>query len=325
MRRLNWGCGDHVAEGWINADKQEARHVDLAHDIRDGLPLADDSIDYAVSIHALQELTYHEVVPALAELRRVLKPGGVLRLGLPDLRRAIRAYLLGKEEYFKVDKEEVHSDGGRFIVHALWYGYSRTLFTADFAEELLCRAGFSDVVECPHGITASKYADIVVLDNRREETFFVEATKAPRAEVRDTPYNSSMSKAPSVEVIDAALPKEREHLTGGRIRAVPNPDGTVAIQGWVLGRERKAESVELLSGTEVIGRADVSAARPDIAEKFTETAQAANCGFRLVVRPEGRGESTLLAQAVLDDGTRAPIETVRVKVSKPGFLRRLRG
>ena len=261
----------------------------------------------------------------MMELHRVLKPNGVLRLGLPDARRAIRAYLLGKRDYFKVDEREVRSDGGRFIVHALWYGCSRTLFTVDFVEELLSKAGFAEIVECPHGVTASKYTDIVVLDNRPEESFFIEARKPPGAEVPVTPYNPSMSRTPSVEVMDAELPREREHLTGGRIRAVPHSDGTLAIQGWVLGRERKAQTVELLSGDEVIGRADVNAARPDIAERFAETDQAANCGFRLVVRPEGRGESTLLAQAVLDDGTRAPIEAVRVKVSKPGFLRRLRG
>ena len=176
-KRLNWGCGAHVREGWVNSDAKVDDGVDLVCDIRKGLPLDTDSIDYAVSIHALPELSYSEVVPALEELRRVLKPGGVLRLALPDLRRAIAAYTFKNHDFFQVDESEVRSDGGRFIVHILWYGYSRTLFTVDFVEELLTRARFVDVMECRYRQTASRFGEIVELDNREDESLFVEATK----------------------------------------------------------------------------------------------------------------------------------------------------
>ena len=127
-KRLNWGCGEHTAPGWINSDANEEGGADLVCDIRQGLPLEESSIDYAVSVHALPELAYPEVVPALRELRRVLKPSGVLRLVLPDLDRAIRAYLSRDDGYFKVTPEEARSPGGRFIVHMLWHGHSRTPF-----------------------------------------------------------------------------------------------------------------------------------------------------------------------------------------------------
>ena len=84
VRRLNWGCGEHPDPGWINSDIKDTPGVDVACDIRDGLPLETDSIDYVSSIHALPEIPYGDLVGALGELRRVLKPGGVLRLGLPD-------------------------------------------------------------------------------------------------------------------------------------------------------------------------------------------------------------------------------------------------
>ncbi|MEK6271938.1 MAG: methyltransferase domain-containing protein [Actinomycetota bacterium] len=177
VKRLNWGCGAHVRQGWINSDIKPDSGVDLVCDIRTGLLLESDSVDYAVSIHALPELSYPEVVPALEELRRVLRPDGVLRLGLPDLHRAIQAYVLGKEDYFQVNQDQIQSSGGRFIAHILWYGYSRTLFITDFIEELMIKAGFVAVEECQYQRTASPFPEIVELDNRERESLFVEGTK----------------------------------------------------------------------------------------------------------------------------------------------------
>jgi predicted SAM-dependent methyltransferase len=189
MNRLNWGCGGHIAPGWINSDIKDDPGIDLVCDIRQGLPLETASIDYAVSIHALPEFSYPEIVPALRELRRVLKPGATLRLALPDLRRGIDAYLAGDDDYFKVPPGEVQSLGGRFVVQMIWYGYSRTLFTTDFALELLGKAGFVDLSECSFGVSASGVPEIVELDNREDESIFVEGRKPPPASpsAGDTP------------------------------------------------------------------------------------------------------------------------------------------
>ncbi len=177
VRRLNWGCGAAGEPGWINSDLKDGPGIDISADIRDGLPLPDDSLDYIVSIHALPMISYPDLVPVLQELRRMLRTGGVLRLGLPDLAKGIEAYLRGDRDYFLVPDEDVHSFGGKFVVHMLWYGYSVTLFTADFAEELLRSAGFTAVHHCSYRGTASTHPDIVALDNREQESLFVEAVK----------------------------------------------------------------------------------------------------------------------------------------------------
>jgi len=96
IRRLHWGCNDKTPAGWINSDIKERPGIDLSCDILDGLPLDDESIDYIASQHALQELKITDQEKALRELRRVLKPQGVLRLGLADLDRAIAAYQSGR-------------------------------------------------------------------------------------------------------------------------------------------------------------------------------------------------------------------------------------
>lgn len=177
VRRLNWGCGTQPEPGWINSDRKDAPGIDLSCDIREGLPLPEGSIDYAVSIHAFPEVPYPDLVPAMTELRRVLKPGGTLRLGLPNMERAVEAYRRGDRDWFLIPDDEMSSLGGKLITQLIWYGYSRTLFVPEFAEELLLRAGFAQVHHLEMGRTASAHPDIVALDDRPLESFFVEAVR----------------------------------------------------------------------------------------------------------------------------------------------------
>jgi SAM-dependent methyltransferase len=177
LRRLNWGCGDTGEPGWINSDLKDGPGIDISADIRNGLPVDSDSLDYIVSIHALPMISYPDLVPVLEELKRMLKPGGVLRLSLPDLEKGIDAYRRGDRSYFLVPDDDVESLGGKLIVHMLWYGYSVTLFTPDFAEELLRNAGFSAIHHCDYQQTASDLAGITDLDNREAESLFIEGVK----------------------------------------------------------------------------------------------------------------------------------------------------
>lgn len=177
LQRLNWGCGNDTPAGWINSDVKDQPGIDVVADIVEGLPLDDESMDCIVSIHALPMISYPDLVPVLRELRRILKPAGILRLALPDVHKGIEALQRGDRSYFLIPDEDVQSVGGKFVVHMLWYGYSVTLFTADFIEELLYKAGFSDVAHCGYRDSRSGVEGITDLDNRPHESLFVEATK----------------------------------------------------------------------------------------------------------------------------------------------------
>jgi SAM-dependent methyltransferase len=177
IRRLNWGCGSWTEPGWINSDIKDGPGIDISCDIREGLPLATDSIDYAVAIHALPEIPLPEITPVLRELRRVLKPGAPLRLALPDLIKGVRAYERGDREYFHVPDEDAESIGGKLITQLIWYGYSRTLFVPDFVEELLRKADFAEVRHCAYRETTSTFPEIIELDNREQESLFIEGFK----------------------------------------------------------------------------------------------------------------------------------------------------
>lgn len=175
--RLNWGCGPVRPREWVNSDLEPGEGVDLPCDIRDGLPVADDTFDCVVSIHGLEQLPYLELDATLRELRRVLRPGGTIRLAVPDLDRAITAYREGNPGYFYVPDRDVRSIGGKLSVQMTWYGSTRSLFTYDFLEELLGRTGFRDIRRCAFGETGSADPTIVALDNRERESLFVEAVK----------------------------------------------------------------------------------------------------------------------------------------------------
>jgi SAM-dependent methyltransferase len=177
IRRLNWGCGNTRPSGWINSDKQRLEGLKYAADIRKGLPFASNHFHYAVSVHALQDLAYRDLVPALQELRRVLKPEGTLRLVLPDLLKGVEAFRAGQRDYFAVPDQEVERLGSKLAVQLVWFGYARSLFTSEYIEELLLKAGFSAVAHCAFKQTQSRWLEIVELDNRERESIFVEATK----------------------------------------------------------------------------------------------------------------------------------------------------
>jgi ubiquinone/menaquinone biosynthesis C-methylase UbiE len=175
IRRLHWGCGGAIAPGWVNSDVIDAPGIDLVADIRRGLPVPGESFDYIASHHALQDLKIYETVAALRELRRVLRPGGVLRLGLPDMDKLIAAYQRGDRAFFQIyDWETID---GNFITHLLWYNITQTPMTPRFCAELLTKAGFARVRHVTYRQTESNWPEITSPDGREGESFFVEAWK----------------------------------------------------------------------------------------------------------------------------------------------------
>ncbi|MGC4006358.1 MAG: methyltransferase domain-containing protein [Pirellulales bacterium] len=178
MKRLNWGCGPTARFGWDNTDLDPWPGLQFTADILKGLPVSDETYDYIVGIHVLPELAYENQDRALTELRRTLKPGGILRLGLPDMDRAIKAYLERDVDYFLIGDDVIRDLAGKLIVQLTWYGRSRCLFTATMMRELLERNGYVDVTVYEFRQSNSGLPGITDLDDRPLESFFIEGTKA---------------------------------------------------------------------------------------------------------------------------------------------------
>ena len=89
---LNVGCGDHFSPDWNNLDLVSRPGVSY-YDIRKPLPYPDICLDAVYASHALEHLRPDEGLRLLKEFYRVLKPGGIVRIVVPDLEAICREYL----------------------------------------------------------------------------------------------------------------------------------------------------------------------------------------------------------------------------------------
>lgn len=93
MKLLNLGCGERRHSDWINVDFTSHSPEVLAHDLKKPLPFPEGEFDAVYHSHVLEHLPRPAAPGFLAECRRVLRPGGVIRVAVPDLERIVRTYL----------------------------------------------------------------------------------------------------------------------------------------------------------------------------------------------------------------------------------------
>lgn len=94
--RLHLGSGWHRIEGWINVDLVGAP-TDFTWDLRVPLPFADGSVDAIFLEHVFEHITYAEALVVLRNAGRALKPGGVVRVGVPDAGMFAQMYAEDRE------------------------------------------------------------------------------------------------------------------------------------------------------------------------------------------------------------------------------------
>jgi SAM-dependent methyltransferase len=90
---LNVGCGERFLPGWTNVDFAAQDGRVLAHDLRTRLPFGSDEFSFVYQSHVLEHLSPSDAEGLLRECLRVLAPGGLLRVVVPDLEQKARLYL----------------------------------------------------------------------------------------------------------------------------------------------------------------------------------------------------------------------------------------
>jgi SAM-dependent methyltransferase len=129
-KKIHLGCGINAPKGWVNVDgswnawlakygkiREILRKLGIIHDgcfnilwspdiiihdVRKSLPFPDNSAEAIYASHLLEHLYLEQEEFLLKECFRVLMPGGVLRIVVPDLRAIIEEYM-GKRELEAAD------------------------------------------------------------------------------------------------------------------------------------------------------------------------------------------------------------------------------
>jgi predicted SAM-dependent methyltransferase len=102
---LNLGCGQRFHADWINLDLAPVDGSVRRWDATQALPFADTSFDAVYHSHLLEHLPRPQALPFLRECQRVLRPGGVLRMAVPNLEAIARLYLYSLDDAWNGDKE----------------------------------------------------------------------------------------------------------------------------------------------------------------------------------------------------------------------------
>jgi predicted SAM-dependent methyltransferase len=200
--KVNFGCGMEVAEGWYNVDASPtallgSKHFDFInkflykisgtskhytfekysniikkiglnfHDLRRGLPFKNNSVDIIYHSHFLEHLYKKDARDFLSECFRILKPGGLMRIAVPDLAIVIEMFKTGDkdsilESYFFKPYEYIFSN------HKYMYDF-------EMIQKELSKLGLKEIKKREYA--SGECPDAKLLDVGTFETLYVECRK----------------------------------------------------------------------------------------------------------------------------------------------------
>lgn len=210
---INLGSGPTGPETWVNLDRSPTmllRHVPwvaralrrigligdhhlvpwdahiVRQDLTKPLPFDDGTVDAVYSSHFLEHIYLNEAEAILRECHRVLRPGGVLRLALPDGAAWARELIeagdddageAGRRYHARLGSHpEQRPSGRRALTFKIGGHIHRWQPTRGLVHAMLVEAGFDDTEISDRKYLEGDLPEIEQIETR-EESFFTEARR----------------------------------------------------------------------------------------------------------------------------------------------------
>jgi predicted SAM-dependent methyltransferase len=201
--KLNLGCGNQVVDGWINVDyflgarlvkipafaffNRVFRVFDMEwdkriflHDLTKPLPWKKGEVSAIYSSHTLEHLNKEDGSALLNEAYRVLSPGGILRIIVPDLKVVLDDFHEGEftadELMYRLGVRLSKPKGFSGIVKKLAEYPHQCMYDNSSLVNLLEGIGFK--VSLKNGFeSAIKDIDKIEIEGRTVDAVIVEAIK----------------------------------------------------------------------------------------------------------------------------------------------------
>lgn len=145
--KINFGSGGWKLPGWVNVDLALADRPDILADLSAPLPFRDGSARLLHAEDFLDQLPLERAAAFLAECHRILQPGGVLRVLVPDFAKLTRLYLDEPAELVRIWRAYVGEPlllgtAGEVVNLGMRTGGHSFMYDAETLQALMSRCGF---------------------------------------------------------------------------------------------------------------------------------------------------------------------------------------
>ena len=160
----------------------------IQHHVAEPFPIENESLDWCYSEHLIEHLPPELGVAWLADMRRLLKPGGFVRVSTPDLRKYAEGYFDPAGEFFAEHGrrlegllgEKAPSERRAYMLNQTFFGWGHK-WIYDFEElrHAAVAAGFSPDAARRRTFRDSAAPEVAQLDipARADESVYVEIEK----------------------------------------------------------------------------------------------------------------------------------------------------
>jgi len=163
---IHLGCGDIASPEFINVDARPGPHIHYICDVRDLSIFTDDYADLVYACHVLEHIRHRALRKTLWEWRRIIKPGGVLRLSVPDFDKIVHIYESSDHDINSILGPLMGGQGYRYNIHC-------SVFNHNYLTDRLKEVGFSEVRKWdPNSVEYHDFQDWANSDILRNERAF---------------------------------------------------------------------------------------------------------------------------------------------------------